>query len=143
MKVADIKRLNKFIDKNSGLDLLAANLLNINTIDSQNWKGFEKFKDQLIGQLKVYQRLLRILPTNDQDLIYSLINAGIHSAIQIASIPKSKFIREYGSLFNKDSELIEKFYQKAVAIRSQILIKHIANIQKAEPYASSSKLKLN
>lgn len=143
IKDVEIKRLFKLIDQNTDFDFLSANLLISKTIDSLNWKGFEKFKEPLTGQLKMYQRLQRVLPGNDPVLIKSLMKSGIHSAIQIASIPKSKFVSEYSSLFNNDSELIETTYQKAVAIRSQILIKHIAVIQKAETYASESKLKLN
>lgn len=139
----DIKRLFELVDQNSGFDFVSANLLNSKTIDSLNWKGFSRKKEQLIVLLKMYQRLQRVLPANDRTLVESLMQKGIHSAIQIASIPKSKFEMEYGSLFNNNSELIERTHQKAVAIRSQILIKHIAAIQKVEPYASQSKLKLN
>lgn len=143
IKNVELKRLSKFIDQNSDFDFLSANLLNSKTIDSLNWKGLSKHKDQLIVLLKMHQRLQRVLPKNDPVLIESLMKSGIHSAIQIASIPKSKFVLKYNSVFNNNSELIETTYQKAVAIRSQILIKHIAAIQKAEPYASKTKLNLN
>ncbi len=143
MKSAEIKRLFKFVDQNSGFDLLMANLLNEKTINSMNWKGFSKNKEQLTAQLKVYQRLLRVLPVDDRNLMEAMIKVGLHSAIQIASIPKSKFIAEYSALFNDDHELIETTYQKAQAIRSQLLIKHISALQKAEPHTAESKLKLN
>ena len=92
MKDTDLKRLFKFIDQNADFDFLAANLLNNKTIDALNWKSFTKNKDQLIASLKVYQRILRVLPSNDPALIGSLMSAGLHSAIQIASIPKARFV---------------------------------------------------
>ena len=118
-------------------------MLSDKTIDALNWKGFLNYKDQLVESLKVYQRLLRVLPEGDPALIESLIRAGLHSAIQIASIPKSKFVLEYGGLFSHDKLLIDATYQKALAIRSQLLIKHISAIQQAEPHTTESKLKLN
>ena len=143
IKETDIRRLFKFLDQNSGFDFLSANLINSKTIDRLNWKGFTKNKDRLISLLKIYQRLLRILPAGNRALLESLIAAGLHSAIQIASMPKSKFVQEYGELFGNDHELIENTYQKAVAIRSQLLLKHISKIQIAEPHTSESRLKLN
>jgi hypothetical protein len=143
IKQSEIKRLFKLIDQNEDFDLQSANLLSNKTINSLNWKGLEKFKDQLVPHLKMYQRLQRVLTADDRVLISSLMQSNIHSAIQIASIPKSKFISNYGELFNNDIELIEKTYQKATAIRSQILIRHIAEVQKTEPHANVPKLKLN
>ena len=51
-----------------------------------------KESDTLLPLLKAYQRLLRIIPKEHQDLAVSLLERGLHSAVQIASFSKQQFL---------------------------------------------------
>jgi hypothetical protein len=137
-------KLKAFLEQNRNTDFSKVNLLSVQVTNSFIWNNFEADKEKLIKQLKAYQRLLRVVPQNDIELLLSLMSAGIHASIQIASIPKQKFISTYLSLFNNDLQLIEQTYKRAQFIRSHLLIKHIQNIQNSEPHiTNNNKLMLN
>lgn len=130
--------LQNLINQNNGTDFYTINLLSNRLVDSLNWTGFEKNKPEMIKKLKAYQRLLRVLPKNDPQLIQALMSAGIQSSIQIASIPKKKFISAYLPLFNNDIQVLEQTYNKALLIRAHVLLKHISAVQNAEPHAKGN-----
>ncbi|MTI29867.1 hypothetical protein [Xanthovirga aplysinae] len=132
--------LNKFLRQNKKLDLSTVNLLSAGKVDELNWKGLDQNRDRLLKELKAYQRLLRIIPDGSPKIIKALLSENIHSAIQIAAIPKQQFVSRYLDAFGKKHALIEEAYKKAVAIRSQILIRHMDIIQNAEPHVNAVKL---
>src|SRR4051794_10788040 len=63
------------------------------------WQGREAEREDLIPWLKAYQRLLHILPPSEDRRALLLLQAGLHSAIQIANIPRDEFVRQWSALF--------------------------------------------
>ena len=135
-----LQHLNKFIKQNSKTDFTTVNLSETTKIDDLNWKRLGKYKEDILKQLKAYQRLLRIMPEGTaHKIIMSLLQKGIHSAVQIASIPKQQFIATYLPVFGKDKKSIEAFYAHAMAVRSRILIQYMNTLQNNEPHITSTK----
>ena len=127
-------KLNKFLRQNKDLDWQTVNLLDRQKIEGLNWKGLEKDQDAVLKEVKAYQRLVRVLGQDNPTLIKALLKENIHSAVQIAAIPKQQFIKQYAPTFKKDHALMENTYKKAVALRSQLLLRYMDRIQRAEPY---------
>jgi hypothetical protein len=120
--------LKKWLTQNKNVNLLTAMLNDSASVDAMNWKKLEDHKAEIIPQLKAYQRLIKILPRKNNKLILDLIGANIHSAIQVASMPKQNFIKTYSHLFSKKEAAAEEFYNKALAIKTQLLLKHVQRI---------------
>lgn len=120
--------LKKWLAQNKKVDLLTATFNNPASVDAMNWKKLEDQKTEIIPQLKAYQRLLKILPRKNNKLILNLLGANIHSAIQVASMPKQSFITTYSNLFSGKEAAAEVFYDKALAIKTQLLLKHVQRI---------------
>ena len=129
------EKLNKFLRQNKKVDFMTTSFFNPKKLEALNWKGLEDDQQEVLRHVKAYQRLVRILGEDNPKLIKSLLKANIHSAIQIAAIPKQKFMSDYFKLFGKDKELMSKVYRRAVAIRSKVLLKHMNVMQNAQPQA--------
>lgn len=133
-KSADLVKLNAFLKKNKDIDFRTADLLHTPNIDQYKWAGFEAEKESLIDQLKAYQRMLRVVPPDREDLAKKLLKSGIHSSLQIASIPKKIFIQNNLKLFDNDSELAEHVYLRAMALRKAVTLQYVARVQQSEPH---------
>ena len=120
--------LKKWLAQNKNVNLLSATFNDPASIDAMNWKKLEDQKAEIIPQLKAYQRLLKILPRKNNKLILDLLKANIHSAIQVASMPKQNFISTYSHLFSGKEAAAEIFYNKALAIKTQLLLRHVQRI---------------
>lgn len=120
--------LKKWLAQNKNVDLVSAMFNHPASVDAMNWKKLEDQKAEIIPQLKAYQRLLKILPRKNNKLILNLLGANIHSAIQVASMPKQNFITTYSHLFSGKEAAAEIFYNKALAIKTQLLLKHVQRI---------------
>lgn len=127
-KENSLANLKKWLTKNKKIDLKTTSLSSPSTIEAFNWKNLEDQKEQLLPLLKAYQRLLKMLPDNDQKLILSLLKADIHSAIQVASMSRQHFITTYNKLFAKTDTSVEAFYDSAVSIKSRLLLKHVRSL---------------
>ncbi len=127
--------LNKFLRQNQKVDFKSTNFLNPKNLENLNWKGLVDKQDDVLRQVKAYQRLARVLGENNSKVIKALLKENIHSAIQIAAMQKQEFMQKYEKAFGKDKELMTKAHQKAVAIRSRLLLKHMEIIQNAQPHA--------
>ena len=138
VKNNSLKSLNAFIRKNKKADLETVNLLDEKTVSAFNWKGLEEEKEKIIQQAKAYQRLLRIVPEGDPKLIKALLEENIHSAIQIASISRQQFSKQYLALFGNDKQLLERTYENAVARRNQTLIRYMNQLQNNEAHISAA-----
>ena len=131
----DLKDLNTFLKKNKDVNFRTADLLRAAKIDRYNWKGLEAKKERLVAQLKAYQRMLRVVPNEREDLAKALLKKGFRSALQIANTPRKTFVRENLKLFDSDRALAEGVYKRAIVLRKAVALQYIARVQQAEPHA--------
>jgi hypothetical protein len=94
-----------------------------------------------LALLKAYQRVIRILPKGEEHRALPLLESGLHSAIQIASIPKHAFERHWASLFPGEEALGLTVYRAALSRRSQLLHRHLHEIQRNEPHYRAARFK--
>ena len=137
-KRVSLKSLNAFLRKNKTIDFRTADLLHVQNIDAYRWSGLEDEKESIVEQLKAYQRLLRIVPLDREDLAKDLLKSGLRSSLQIASTPKNIFIQNNLKIFDGDRALAEKTYLRALTIRKAVALQHIAQRQRAEPYTRAA-----
>src|SRR5262245_32156969 len=62
-------------------------------LDALSWRELER--ETLVPLLKAYQRLVRILPPGEERRALPLLESGLHSAIQIADLPRDEFGRRW------------------------------------------------
>ena len=127
-QLGDLTFLEKWIKQNKKVDLQTVKLNDPASLETFKWTGLESEKDLVTKQLKAYQRIMNILPKKNHALAMSLLRENIHSAIQIASVPKQTWLDKYAKLFNRKSIDAEAFYDAAVAIKSRLLLKHLQRI---------------
>jgi hypothetical protein len=63
-----------------------------------------------------------------------MIEIGLHSAVQIANMPKPTFLAQWATLFPGDEELGEVVYQNAVARRAFVALHYVRKAQGNEPH---------
>jgi len=127
----DLRKLNAFLRKNNKVDFRIADLLHSTNVDAYKWNGLEEHKESLIKQLKAYQRLLRIVPDNREDLAKNLLKNGIQSSLQIANTPKKVFIQNNLKAFDNDRALARRVYMRALAVRKVIALQYVSRAQQA------------
>jgi hypothetical protein len=86
------------------------------------------------GLLQSHQRLLHILPPGEESRISSMLEIGLHSAVQIAGMAKPAFLEQWTMLYAGEEELGEIIYQNAVARRAFVVLHHIRAVQDQEPH---------
>jgi len=135
-----LEELNKFLRQNKKIDFKTFNLLNSKKLASLNWNKISK-EDQpkVLKQVKAYQRLLRLLGEHHPKIAKELLRQNLHSAVQIASIPQKKFMSDFLNIF-KDEDLMKKFYARALATRSKVLLKYMNIVQNRQSHAKSVKV---
>lgn len=134
------KQLDTFIKQNSIINFLDMTQAMVSGSEEINWKGLKSQKENIVAIFKDYKRLLMIMPGGTpHDIIVPLLEAGIRSAVQIATIPTRRFMHTYLSVFDGDKVLIETFCKNARAIRSYILLEYVNNLQSQEPHITSIK----
>ena len=134
-----LEELNKFLRQNKKIDFKTFDFLNAKKLESLNWsKIAKKDRPKILKQAKAYQRLLRLLGEHHPKIAKELLKQNLHSAVQIASIPQKKFMREFLSVF-KGEELMKKFYARALATRSKVLLKYMNIVQNGQSHAKSVK----
>ncbi len=82
--------------------------------------------------------MLRVVPSDREDLAKKLLLNGIQSSLQITNIPKKVFIQEYLSLFDDDPNSAEQVYMRALALRKAVTLQYVARMQQAESVALAS-----
>lgn len=135
-----IKSLNSFLQNNPNADLVHANLDDANVVGGLDWQKLKTSKDEVLDILRAYQRLKKIMPELDQNTALALLKAGIHSALQIAALPKARFLHDYAALFGNDPAVIERFYNQALAVRTQILLQYMEVKQANEPHVRTARI---
>ena len=136
----NLKGLNTFIRKNKSIDFTKADFINQKSVDSYNWSGLQDDKEAIIRQLKAYQRMLRVLPKDEQSLAKALVKSGIHSSLQIANTPKNKFIQDNIKLFKNNRKLAEQVYTRATSIRKAVSLQYMNRTQQLEPHARAARI---
>ncbi len=136
----NLKDLNTFIRKNKSIDFTKADFINQKSVDSYNWSGLQDDKEAIIRQLKAYQRMLRVLPKDEQSLAKALVKSGIHSSLQIANTPKNKFIQDNIKLFKNNRKLAEQVYTRATSIRKAVSLQYMNRTQQLEPHARAARI---
>lgn len=135
-----IGKFNKFLDLNKSLDLKTFNFLLQNNVETLEWKSNKKTKPAILNILKAYQRLLRVMPEDNSEIILGLLKKGIHSAIQIANMSKKQFIKMSDPLFKDKLSFAEQIHKNSQKKRSKIALQYINVVQNKEPHILASRI---
>lgn len=137
------------IDNAHKLDMFLQHYENIDFANFQNLKekcessfDWQKYFDDLETfriLLLAYQRLVKILPEKDMKVIHFLFKKGIHSAIQIASIPPSVFYSLFDDLKLDNLKIPDKIYENAMKQRNTVNLMYLDYLQKNEPYYKNAR----
>lgn len=133
------RHLEKFLSQNP--DFSSPNSDSPNQSDSMNWKGLSRVKQKVLEQLVMYQRLGKVIPGDSHDIQMRLLTDGLHSALQIAAMPNKVFYQKYAEAFGHDMNVMKATYQRALSIRSKVLIQFMNQQQHQEPHLKQSILK--
>jgi hypothetical protein len=104
-----------------------------------DWRELER--EALVPLVKAYQRLVRILPPGEEPRALPLLESGLHSAIQIADLPRDEFARRWAALFPGDDALGLAVHRAALSRRSALLLHHIYDVQRNEPHYRAARFK--
>lgn len=133
------ERLTKFLNKNTGIDWRAFSFRDISHMDRLDWA--EDDRTELLPWLKAYQRLLFILPPSEDARALRLLQAGLHSAIQIAGLSHADFAQRWNELFPGEDALGRAVQGAARNRRSELLPQYIQDIQRNEPHYRSARFR--
>jgi hypothetical protein len=136
-----LSKLQYIIEVNKSVDWRTFSFGSPSQLQSICWQEHEGEREALLPLLKAYQRLLHILPVGQEHRSLPLLLSGLHSAIQIASMPKADFIRQWASLFPAQAALGEAVYQNASSRRSYLLLQHIQSVQSSEPHYRAARFR--
>ena len=128
-KKINLKNLNAFLRQNKTVDFRKADLLHPSNIDKYKWTGLKDQKENLLNQLKAYQRMLRVVLNDREDLAKTLLKNGFQSALQIANTPKKVFIQNNFKTFDNDRALAEQVYMRALVVRKVVTLQYVVRTQ--------------
>lgn len=97
--------------------------------------------ETMVPLVKAYQRLVRILPAGEEPRALPLLQSGLHSAIQIAGIPRDEFLRRWGALFPGEDALGLAVHRAALGRRSELVLHRIHEVQRNEPHYRAARFK--
>lgn len=144
--LTNLKQLNVFLRKHKTINFRTTDLLNTAGLENFTWPSDETQRHTLLGQVKSYQRLLRVLPTSDElpaaDLAKKLMKMGINSAFQITQMGKDKFLANTNKIFSQCPEVATTVYKRALVSRKLVATKYIRHQQNLEPHARTVGLNL-
>lgn len=95
----------------------------------------------MVPLLKAYQRVLRILPPDEEHRALPLLDSGLHSAVQIADLARDEFLRRWGVLFPGEDALGLAVHRAALSRRSELLLHHVNEVQRNEPHYRAARFK--
>lgn len=133
-----LKLLEKFLSANSEVDFFSVNLFDPTVLASFSWKGTGRYKARITKEIQAFQRLTKILESRNDQLVFQLMSKGILSAIQVAAMPKKRFMNELADAFGEYQYQMESFYQRALQVRAQVLVSYMQTRQNNEPHALQS-----
>ena len=137
---SQLKTLLLFLDKNKDANLADANLKDEKIVLGFDWYKLKNKKEDVLKMLQAYLRLSKIMPFENREVIMAFLKEGIHSALQIAAIPKEKFLSTYLELFGNKA-MAQKFHDNAVAVKTSVLLQFMQAKQQGEPHVSQTNLR--
>jgi hypothetical protein len=136
-----LARLQHVLEANASIDWRTFSFDTPDLPRALQWRGYEGQRDELVPLLKAYQRLLRILPEREEHRALPLLRTGLHSALQIAGLPRDEFARRWAELFPGEVELGNTVHQNALGRRSYVLLQHIQSVQSSEPHYRATRFR--
>lgn len=136
---AALAELQHLIEANPTVDWRAIALDDPRALDALEWRGLERAA--MLPLLQAYQRLVRVLPAGEERRAWPLLESGLHSAIQIAGLPRDEFIRRWSALFPGEEALGLAVHGAALSRRSELLPRYIDNIQRNEPHYRAARFR--
>lgn len=130
--------LQCLVEANPSVDWRAV-ALDESGLAALDWRELER--EALMPLVKAYQRLVRILPPGEDRRALPLLGSGLHSAIQIADLPRDEFARRWAALFPGDDALGLAVHRAAISRRSILLHHHIQEVQRNEPHYRAARFK--
>jgi hypothetical protein len=134
-KTPSYAKLKKFIKLNGEDRLRTSDLADPAANPDFKWTGLKKSDAQLIEQLRQYQRISNVVPAGQSALALQLLEAGMHSALQITAMSLADFLDKYADL-HEDPEVLRASYERSVSIRTQLLLQYVNQSQQATARAS-------
>jgi hypothetical protein len=135
----DCTELRALLAANPATDFRLAVLDDEATRRALDFGGFSP--DVALPLLEAYQRLLRVLPSGEEQRALPLLEIGLHSAIQIAGIPRHEFERRWAELFPGEEALAVTVHRTAQSRRGVLLHRHMNVIQHNEPHYRTARFK--
>jgi hypothetical protein len=134
-----LAELQYLFDVNASIDWRVVALGDPGALDALAWCDLEP--KTMTPLLKAYQRLVRILPVSEEHRALPLLESGVHSAIQIASLPQDEFLRRWAALFPGEEALGRSIHRAALRRRGDLLLHHINEVQNNEPHYRAARFK--
>lgn len=134
-----LAELQRLIEANASVDWRTIALDEPGTLDPLAWCDLKP--KVMTPLLKAYQRLVRILPSGEERRARPLLESGLHSAIQIADIPRDEFTRRWAALFPGEDALGLAVHRTALSRRGELLLHHINEVQRNEPHYRAARFK--
>jgi len=135
-----LKLIDNFLEKNAAINLRTINFSNASNLANLNFGTVDQ--SEILPDLKTIQRIYR-LTDDDLEVAEKLCEAGLHSAIQVASLPKDEFVREYKGYFAADPSIgqqaAERFYQNALNKKANAVLTYTAILSHNAPAYSQAK----
>lgn len=92
--------------------------------------------------LQAYQRILHILPPGEESRAIPLLQIGLHSAVQIAGLPRDEFLSQFCAVFSEEAAALGlQIYGAAQGRRSELLLYYINRLQNNEPHYRAARFK--
>jgi hypothetical protein len=135
-----LSKLQCIVEANTPVDWRAFSFED-QSLQALRWQEHEGEHEELIPLLKAYQRLLHILPPSEDHRALPLLQAGLHSAIQIASMPLDQFVQTWAALFPGEAALGEAVHRNAINRRSHLLLHHVNAVQSSEPHYRAARFR--
>jgi hypothetical protein len=143
-KIDNLKRIMKtltsFLQDNPKLNLKSFNFFDPKAVGTLQFPQKTK-KETLLESLKTLQRLFRL--SNDIEVAQHLLQAGVHSAWQIASMPKHRFVADYSKCFTPNGRSAEvqaqQVYRRALAVKSKTVLTYTAIAQHKNAHYQTSR----
>ncbi|MEL6674449.1 MAG: hypothetical protein AAFR61_19730 [Bacteroidota bacterium] len=123
-KGPSLTSLKKFLKNNEVQLIRTSDLRDPAANPDFKWTGVKKSDQNLIKQLRAYQRLLNVVPSTNTDLILPFLQEGLRSAVHIAAISQQQFLQKYQHL-TKDQSVLLACHRKATAIRARLLLHYV------------------
>lgn len=135
--------LRQLLKLNKKVDFIRFNFMDRKAAKHLELKrGSKTSKRKQLQMLQAYQRLLRV--TGNRRSAVKLYRQEVHSALQIASMAEHQFVNGYSKAFKANGisseEQASRAHRKAVAIKSNMVLKHQALVQHHSPHYNAMRV---